>query len=66
MSKVSILQKAIQELSDKEYREFRQKFLEQDWKRWDRQIEADSQAGRLDFLIEEALDAKKQSNLKKL
>jgi hypothetical protein len=27
---------------------------------WDKEIEADSKAGRLDFLIQEALDAKKQ------
>ncbi|MDX9755686.1 MAG: hypothetical protein RBU29_17100, partial [bacterium] len=47
MSKVAELEKAIQELTDAEYQEFRRKFLESDWKRWDQEIEADSQAGRL-------------------
>ena len=28
-----------------------------DWDMWDRQIEADSESGKLDFLVDEALEA---------
>ena len=34
-------------------------FAERDWERWDKQIEKDSEAGKLDFLIKEALNEKK-------
>ncbi len=39
---------------------------EQDWDKWDREIEADSAAGRLDFLMEEAKAAKAQGTLREL
>ncbi len=41
-------------LPKSEYIELRQWFNELDCKEWDRQIEADSKAGKLDFLISEA------------
>ena len=41
-------------------------FLEKDWERWDRQIVEDSRAGKLDFLIKEAFDAKKEKTLREL
>ncbi|MDZ7761739.1 MAG: hypothetical protein U5L00_15965 [Desulfovermiculus sp.] len=40
------------------YRQFRDWFLEHDWEQWDKQIKADSGSGKLDFLIEEAMDEK--------
>jgi hypothetical protein len=40
--------------------------LEKDWENWDRQIEEDSKAGKLDFLVTEALEAKKRGYLKDL
>ena len=39
---------------------------ELDWENWDRQIEADSKSGKLDFLIAEAFEAKKKGTLKEL
>jgi len=39
--------------------ELRDWFAERDWERWDKQIEKDSEAGKLDFLIKEALNEKK-------
>ena len=39
---------------------------EKDWERWDKEIEADSKAGKLDFLVREALDAKAKGTLKDL
>ena len=37
-----------------------------DWARWDREIESDSAAGKLDFLIEEAKAAKANGTLLEL
>lgn len=34
--------------------------------KWDRQLESDSDAGKLDFLFKEALEAQKTGNLKNL
>ncbi|MBN2328547.1 MAG: hypothetical protein JXR73_15500 [Candidatus Omnitrophica bacterium] len=66
MNKVTELEKAVNELSEQEYREFRQRFLERDWEKWDQQIEADSKSGKLDFLMQEALDAKKRGEQQNL
>lgn len=66
MSKVEEIQAAIESLSEDEYIHLRQWFSERDWKKWDRQIEADSEAGKLDFLIKEALDSKAKEKLKEL
>ena len=54
MQKMKEIQNAILALPETEYIELRQWFSELDWKKWDRQIEADSKAGKLDFLISEA------------
>jgi hypothetical protein len=52
------IQVAIESLPYQEYVRLRQWFSERDWEKWDRQIEADSESGKLDFLIEEALNEK--------
>lgn len=54
MPKKKEIQQAILALPETEYIELRKWFSELDWKKWDRQIESDSKAGRLDFLISEA------------
>jgi hypothetical protein len=46
---------AVQALSPAELAQFRAWFLEYDWAAWDRQLERDVQAGRLDDLAEKAL-----------
>jgi hypothetical protein len=66
MAKLEELEMAIASLSEEEYREFRRWFLERDWEKWDRQIEEDSEAGKLDFLVQEAREAKKGGYLKDL
>ncbi len=66
MAKLQELETAIGNLPEEECRQFRRWFLEKDWERWDRQIAEDSGAGKLDFLIKEALDAKKGNRLKDL
>jgi hypothetical protein len=66
MTKVEELERAVASLTAEEYREFRRWFLERDWEQWDRQIEEDSRAGKLDFLVREASEAKKQGELEDL
>jgi hypothetical protein len=55
MSRVAELEDAVRKLSCEELIAFRQWFEEFDAQAWDRQMEADAQAGKLDALAEEAL-----------
>lgn len=55
MSKVEELEQRNQQLSPAELVEFRQWFAEFDADVWDRQIEADAEAGTLDALADKAL-----------
>lgn len=66
MSKVDELKTQIERLPEEEFTELVRWLSEKDWERWDKEIEADSEAGKLDFLIREALDAKAKKTLKDL
>jgi hypothetical protein len=66
MTKVDKIKAAIEALPEEDYVQLRQWFSEKDWEKWDRQIEADSESGRLDFLIKEARDEKRKGKLKEL
>jgi hypothetical protein len=55
MSKIEKIEQEIQALSPEELAQFRAWFLEYDWALWDRQIERDAEAGRLDDLAARAL-----------
>lgn len=55
MGKVENIEQQIQALSPEELAQFRAWFLEFDWAAWDRQIERDVRARRLDGLAEKAL-----------
>jgi hypothetical protein len=55
MGKIEKIEQEVQALSPEELSQFRAWFLEYDWAAWDRQIERDSQAGRLDDLAAKAL-----------
>lgn len=66
MLKVDEIKKAIESLPEKDFVQLRHWFSEKDWKKWDRQIEVDSGAGKLDFLVREALDEKRERKLKDL
>jgi len=46
--------------------QLRRWFQEMNWKRWDRESHEDARAGRLDFLRQEALSAKRNGTLKDL
>lgn len=55
MSKLEQIEKAVAELSPEELASFAEWFAELQAERWERQIEEDARAGRLDKLAEEAL-----------
>jgi hypothetical protein len=58
MTRVEEIEKAVASLPVEEYRQFRDWFLERDWAQWDKQIHADSESGKLDFLVKEAMEEK--------
>jgi hypothetical protein len=66
MSKVDELKTEIERLPENEFTELVRWLSEKDWGRWDQEIEADSEGGKLDFLVREALDAKTKGTLKDL
>ena len=55
MTKVEALKRDVQNLTQEELTEFRRWFADYDNELWDRQIEADSEAGKFDQLSAEAL-----------
>jgi hypothetical protein len=63
---VDEIERAIHELSEKEYAEFREWFLRQDFRNWDHQIQQDSDAGKLDFLVAEARTERSDRSLSDL
>jgi hypothetical protein len=66
MESVADIQKAILSLPETEYVQLRQWFNELDSERWDRQIEEDSENGKLDFIAAEVLEAKREGTLQDL
>jgi hypothetical protein len=66
MITVEDLEMAVDCLSQEEYIRFRRWFLDRDWEKWDSEIEGDSEAGRLDFLVREAAEARDQKKLRDL
>jgi len=55
MTRLEALQREVEALTWKEFAEFRSWFADYDGEAWDRQIEADSKAGKFDALAAEAL-----------
>ncbi len=66
MTTVEEIQAAIQSLSPQEVTDLKRWISELDWDNWSQEIERDSEAGKLDFLIEEALAEKAQNQLGQL
>jgi hypothetical protein len=56
MSKLDEIKSEIENLSNEEFVEIACWLTEteKEWERWDKEIETDSQAGKLDFLVREA------------
>lgn len=66
MTRVEELQSQIESLPDEDFRVLHKWMSERDWDKWDKQIEADSASGKLDFLIAEASDALRKGNARPL
>jgi hypothetical protein len=66
MSKIDELKAEIESLPREEFAEIFRWLTEKDWERWDKEIEADSEAGELDFLVREAHEEKAKGTLKDL
>ncbi|MGA7876627.1 MAG: hypothetical protein WCA08_13275 [Desulfoferrobacter sp.] len=66
MTRIQRLEQEIKELTLTELRAFRQWFQEYDAAEWDKQIEADVFAGKLDELAEEALANHKAGRTKEI
>ena len=60
------IKKGIDSLPEKEYIQLRKWFSERDWNEWSKKIEQDSENGKLDFLIQEALNEKNKGTLRDL
>ena len=66
MSKIDELKADIERLPGEDIAELFRWLSEKEWDNWDEEMKADSQAGRLDFLVREAVDQKAKGNLKEL
>ena len=66
MSKVDKIKSDIEKLPGEQVAELLRWLADKEWENWDRQIEADSQAGKLDFLVREAHREKVKGTLKEL
>ncbi len=55
MTRVEQLEREVEKLTPEELASFRDWFTEYDWQVWDRQLERDVAAGKLDRLASEAL-----------
>jgi hypothetical protein len=53
----------IEALPHREYMKLAHWLSERDWEAWDEEIEKDCAAGKLDFLIDEALEEKRAGKL---
>ena len=63
---VNSIKEAIESLPKEDYGRLRRWFSDRDWERWDAEIEEDSDSGKLDFLVKEALEEKQAGDLKDL
>ncbi|MDD9868852.1 MAG: hypothetical protein OXU50_02995 [Gammaproteobacteria bacterium] len=66
MTKVEAIKNAIRQLSAPELEQLREWFVQYDADAWDKQIQEDAAAGRLDALAEEALNEYKATRAKPL
>ncbi len=66
MTKLEDIEKAVLELSPEELERFRAWFEEYDAARFDEDIERDAKAGKLDFLLDEALEEHRAKRTRQL
>jgi hypothetical protein len=66
MSQVEKLEQTVEQLSPDELATFRSWFIEFDAAAWDRQIEIDSEVGRLDRLAQSAIEDHRAGKTKRI
>jgi hypothetical protein len=66
MTTVQEIERAIEALPSDQFSEIHHWIVEKDWQAWDAEIERDSAAGKLDFLLDEALQDDKSGNTRPL
>jgi hypothetical protein len=66
MTRVEEIEKEIEALPERDFETLRKWFSEKDWDKWDEELESDSQSGKLEFLVNEAQEAKKYGQLRDL
>jgi len=66
MSQVEMLEQTVKQLSPGERAAFRSWFIEFDAAEWDRQIEMDSENGKLDRLAQSAIEEHKAGKTKRI
>jgi len=66
MMKLEHLQSEIDALADDEFAQLRRWMADRDWQRWDEQLEADVNLGKLDFLLDEVSEANEAGSLSEL
>jgi hypothetical protein len=66
MSKIDALKAQIESLSSKEFAEIFRWITETAWEKWSKEIEDDSQAGGVNFLVREAHEETVEGKLKDL
>ncbi|HUR82187.1 MAG TPA: hypothetical protein VM733_15585 [Thermoanaerobaculia bacterium] len=60
MNTIEQLEQEIEKLSPADFARLREWILDRDWEDWDRQIERDAAAGKLDRLFADAREAHEQ------
>ena len=66
MSQVEMLEQTVKQLSPGERAAFRSWFIEFDADEWDRQIEMDGETGKLDRLVQSAVEEHKAGKTKRI
>ena len=66
MTTVQEIERAIEQLPGEQFSQVHDWIVERDWEKWDAQIERDSAAGKLDFLVDEALRDTKSGHTRPL
>ena len=66
MTTVQEIEHAIEHLPPDQFAQIHDWIVERDWEKWDAQVERDSKAGKLDFLMDEALRDAESGNTRPL
>jgi len=66
MTKLEAIEREVEKLTREELSAFREWFVEYDWQAWDRELEQDAAAGKLDKLAAEAREEFKRGKTKEI